>query len=151
MQYFSDDWFRSEWQKLGFHYELNHEAKRWEITGSLKGLKAFSLAIRTYATDSDNDWVSCHCNLGPYDYLEIGTWNVPVIDDHWIAGPLESLIQLAESIDAWLEGAQPGMALLAGAQFSSGSPYELQINLMDPQFDPASCDDSLAKPDGELR
>lgn len=75
MQYFSDDWFRSEWRNLGFYYALNHEARRWEITGPLKGLKAFSFA----------------------------------------------------------------------------SPYDLQLNLMVPQFDPASCDDLLATPDGQPR
>jgi len=144
MQYFSDDWFRAEWRKLGFYYELNHEARRWEITGSLSGLTAFSSAVRSYAMDSEHDWVSCHCNLGPYDYLEIGTWEVAVIDDHWIAGRLEDLLELAGYLDGWLATGQPGTSLSARSFHAPSAPYDLCLYLKEPGFDPASLDESLS-------
>lgn len=144
MKHFSDDWFRAEWRKLGFYYEFNHEAKRWELTGSLSGLRAFSSAIRSYAMDSEHDWVSCHCNLGPYDYLEIGTWDVAVIDDHWIAGRLENLLALADWLDERLSTAQPGTSLSARSFYASSSPYDLCLYLKEPEFDPASLDESLS-------
>lgn len=31
MKMFSDDWFRAEWRKLGFHYDRDDEAKQWNI------------------------------------------------------------------------------------------------------------------------
>lgn len=98
MDHFSDEWFRSEWRKLGFYYEVDHAAKQWTITGEVGGLEAFVAAVRLYASDPGNDWISCHCNLGPYDYLEIGTWTSPVIDSHWIAGALSELMSLADHI-----------------------------------------------------
>lgn len=77
MKMFSDEWYRCEWRKLGFHYDRDDESRRWNITGSIEGVRAFVAEIRAYAEDSENDWVSCHRNLGPHDYLEIGTWASP--------------------------------------------------------------------------
>lgn len=67
MDHFSDEWFRSEWRKLRFYYEVDHAAKQWTITGEVGGLEAFVAAVRLYASDPGNDWISCHCNLSPYD------------------------------------------------------------------------------------
>lgn len=147
---FSDEWFRTEWRKLGFYYELDHDGKRWMISGTVNGLRGFSQALRAYAEDVENDWVSCHTHLGPYDYLEIGTWNEPVIDGHWIAGRLEDLHALAGHIDAWLSCAEPGDSLLTRAFYSPSSPYDLCLALMGLEFDPASLDDSLPSPDARL-
>ena len=68
---FSDDWFKAEWRKLGYHYDRDDEAKQWNIVGSKAGLRSFATELRDYASDQENDWVSCHRNLGPYHYLEI--------------------------------------------------------------------------------
>lgn len=141
---FTDAWFASEWRALGFFYDRDDDQKRWVINGSLNGLRAFSAAIRRYAADPEHDWVSCHCNLGPYDYLEIGTWCVAVIDDHWIAGRLEDLLALAGYLDEWLVTAQPGMSLSARSFHAPSGPYDLCLYLMEPAFDPASLDESLS-------
>lgn len=143
MDHFSDEWFRSEWRKLRFYYEVDHAAKQWTITGEVGGLEAFVAAVRLYASDPGNDWISCHCNLGPYDYLEIGTWTSPVIDSHWIAGPLSELMSLADHIEVWLEGAQSGESLLAREFFSPSSPYDLCLHLIGAGFDPSSLDSAL--------
>ncbi len=143
MDHFSDEWFRSEWRKLRFYYEVDHAAKQWTITGEGGGLEAFVAAVRLYASDPGNDWISCHCNLGPYDYLEIGTWTSPVIDSHWIAGPLSELMSLADHIQAWLEGAQVGESFLAREFFSPSSPYDLSLHLIGAGFDPSSLDSAL--------
>jgi len=143
MDHFSDEWFRSEWRKLRFYYEVDHAAKQWTITGEGDGLEAFVAAVRVYASDPGNDRISCHCNLGPYDYLEIGTWTSPVIDSHWIAGPLSELMSLADHIQAWLEGAQVGESFLAREFFSPSSPYDLGLHLIGAGFDPSSLDSAL--------
>lgn len=143
MDHSSDEWFRSEWRKLGFYYEVDHAAKQWTITGEVGGLEASVAAVRLYASDPGNDWISCHCTLGPYDYLEIGTWTSPVIDSHWIAGPLSELMSLADHIEVWLEGAQSGESLLAREFFSPSSPYDVCLHLIGAGFDPSSLDSSL--------
>lgn len=144
MKIFSDEWFRSEWRKLGFHYDRDDESKRWIITGSEEGLRAFVAAIRTYAADSENDWVSCHCNLGPYDFLEIGTWPSAIIDGHWIAGRLSDLQALATYIEEWIDGAQDvGACLSVRSFFSPGSPYDVWLGLESDGFDPSTLDPSL--------
>lgn len=66
MKKFSDDWYGAEWMKLGFYYDLNHCAKHWNVTGSPAGLLAFVAVLRTYASDAESDWVSCHSNHGPH-------------------------------------------------------------------------------------
>ncbi|MGN7837502.1 hypothetical protein [Stenotrophomonas sp. 22385] len=144
MKIFSDEWFRSEWRKLGFHYDRDDESKRWIITGSEEGLRAFVAAIRTYAADSENDWVSCHCNLGPYDFLEIGTWPSAIIDGQWIAGRLSDLQALATYIEEWIDAAQDVGACLSVRSFSSpGSPYDVWLGLESDGFDPSTLDPSL--------
>lgn len=146
MKIFSDDWFRAEWRALGFYYDRDDDSKRWSITGSKEGLHAFVTEIRTYAADPDNDWVSCHWNLGPYDYLEIGTWDFAVIDDHWIAGRLSDLLDLAAYIGEWVDTAQIGACLSVRPFFSPDSPYDLWLRVEADAFDPSSLDTSLLVP-----
>lgn len=144
MKIFSDEWFRSEWRRLGFHYDRDDESKRWIITGSAAGLRAFAAAIRTYAADSENDWASCHCNLGPYDFLEIGTWDSAIIDGHWIAGRLGDLQALSTYIEEWIDAAQDvGACLSVRSFFSPGSPYDVWLRLESDGFDPSTLDPSL--------
>lgn len=140
---FSDDWFKAEWRKLGFHYELDHEAKQWNIVGSKAGLRSLVTELRDYASDQENDWVSCHRNLGPYDYLEIGTWSSAVIDDHWIAGALSDLLGLAAHIGDWVDASQVEASLSVRPFFSPGSPYDLCLRMEADDFDPSSLDTAL--------
>jgi len=140
---FSDEWFRAEWRKLGFNYKLDHEAKQWNIVGSKSRLRSFVNELHDYASDQENDWVSCHRNLGPYDYLEIGTWGSAVIDDHWIAGTLSDLLGLAAHIGHWADGSQAEASLSVRPLFSPGSPYDLCLTMEADDFDPSSLDTAL--------
>lgn len=148
MKMFSDDWFRAEWRKLGFHYERDDETKQWNIVGSKAGLRSFATELRDYASDQENDWVSCHRNLGPYDYLEIGTWSSAVIDNHWIAGPLVDLLGLASHIGEWVDASQIGALLSVRPFFSPGSPYDFCLRVEADDFDPSSLDTALLGPPG---
>ncbi|WP_419403261.1 hypothetical protein [Stenotrophomonas rhizophila] len=143
---FSDEWYRSEWRRLGFHYELDEVSRRWNINGSAKGLHSFVAAIREYAADSENDWVSCHLNLGPHEYLEIGTWSSAIIDDHWIAGPLSELLSLATFIEKWIGASKVGDCVSVRPFFSPDSRYDVWLRLAPDDFDPSSLDTSLATP-----
>lgn len=145
---FSDDWFKSEWRKLGYHYDRDDEAKQWNIVGSKAGLRSFATELRDYASDQENDWVSCHRNLGPYDYLEIGTWGSAVIDDHWIAGTLSDLLGLAAHIGDWVHASQVEASLSVRPFFSPGSAYDLCLRMEADEFDPSSMDTALLRPPG---
>lgn len=146
MTIFSDEWFRCEWRRFGFHYELDDGTRRWNLTGSSEGLRSFVAAIRSYASDSENDWVSCHRNLGPYDYLEIGTWSSAIIDDHWIAGRLSDLLGLATHIEEWINASKVGDCVSVRPFFSPDSTYDIWLRLEPDDFDPSSLDTSLATP-----
>ncbi|MGH8037937.1 MAG: hypothetical protein ACREPD_09360 [Stenotrophomonas sp.] len=146
MQLFSDEWYRSEWKKLGFHYELDHDSKQWKITGSREGVRSFVAAVRAYAIDSGNDWVSCHRNLGPHEYLEIGTWSSAIIDDHWIAGRLADLLDLATYVEEWIIASKAGDCLSVRSFFSPESPYDIWLRVGPDDFDPSSLDASLVTP-----
>ncbi|WP_421567531.1 hypothetical protein [Stenotrophomonas sp. PD6] len=143
MQLFSDEWYRSEWRKLGFHYERDDDSKQWTVTGSKEGVRSLAAAIRTYATDCGNDWLSCHRNLGPHAYLEIGTWSSAIIDDHWIAGRLTDLLGLAAYIEEWIGTSKVGDGLSVRSFFSPESPYDLWLRVGRDDFDPSSLDTSL--------
>ncbi|MFG3448055.1 hypothetical protein ACGFZ3_05680 [Stenotrophomonas sp. NPDC047960] len=143
MKVFSDDWFRAEWRKLGFHYDRDDETKQWNIVGSKAGLRSLVTELRDYASDQENDWVSCHCNSVPYDYLEFGTWASAVIDNHWIAGPLVDLLGLASHIGEWVDASQIGALLSVRPFFSPGSPYDLCLRVEADDFDPSSLDTAL--------
>lgn len=81
--------------------------------------------------------------LGPYDYLEIGTWGSPVIDGHWIAGRLSDLLALATHREEWIDSSQVGATLSVRSFFSPGSPYDVWLALERDDFDPSSLDTSL--------
>jgi hypothetical protein len=144
MNIFSEKWCRDEWRNLGFHYELDDDAKQWRITGSVTGLSSFVAVLRAYASDPNNDWISCHRNLGPHEYLEIGTWSSSIIDGHWIAGRLSDLLGLASRVEAWLDSAQNGDSLFVRAFFSPDSPHDVCLTVAPVAFDPSSLDASLA-------
>jgi hypothetical protein len=131
---------RDEWRELGFFYERDDEAKTWRIVGSHKGLQVFVRYVLDYASDAKNAALSEHIHLGPYMYLEIGTWTEPVITDHWIAGPLESLFSLATQAEKLIASAKVGEVLKFRDTFAPGSPYDLVLEVGDEAFDPAKAD-----------
>ncbi|MEE7545963.1 hypothetical protein HF319_01920 [Xanthomonas sp. Kuri4-1] len=141
---FSNDWFRAEWRKLGFHYVLDENQQKWIISGSKEGLESFAENVKNYSLNKNNDWISCHVNLGPYDYLEIGTWDTPEINSHWIAGTLENLLHLSLKISYLLREAFPGDIIKIGKEFFGSSSYELHLCVMSDEFDPSSKDLNLS-------
>ncbi|WP_223571821.1 hypothetical protein [Xanthomonas citri] len=140
--HFSNESIRAEWRKLGFYYDRDDIACAWVIIGSREGVGKFSRILRNYA-NKENDWISCHLNIGPYDYLEIGTWRDPVIDNHWIAGRIDEISNLASYISALLINCQVGDVLSVKKYFSPDSPYDLQLVIKASDFDPSSLDVNL--------
>lgn len=129
-----------EWRELGFFYERNDEAKEWRLQGSKIGLRRFSAAMRAYAGKPENELVSEHEHFGPYMYLELGTWQHSEITAHWIAGPLEEIAALADTMDICLSSASVGDCIFLRAAFAPTAPYELVLEVRDDTFDPATAD-----------
>jgi hypothetical protein len=133
---------RQEWRDLGFYYARDDRQKTWRIVGTPDGLRSFSRAVRKYASNPKNASSSKHDHLGPYMYLTIGTWPEEVITDHWIAGPLQSLVKLADHIDAAIASAGVGDQISVGAKFAPSSAYDIILELRENNFDPAEADEA---------
>jgi hypothetical protein len=131
---------RREWRELGFFYLLDKDAKEWRVVGSVTGLRKFARLVQTYASDPRSIQISEHIHLGPYGYLEIGTWHVPLITEHWIAGPLPDLLRLFALLNERIAGARIGEILKIREAYAPASPYELILELRDDAFDPARAD-----------
>ena len=129
-----------EWRELGFFYERDDDIKEWRLQGSRVGLQEFATALRGYAAHPNHATLSEHEHLGPYCYLEIGTWSSAEITDHWIAGPLQELQQLADSVDTCLVAASAGDCICLRTLFAPSSSYELVLQVRDDDFDPAAAD-----------
>jgi hypothetical protein len=131
---------RREWRELGFFYDRNDETKEWLIRGSRQGLLAFAKILEDYSRNPNRRTLSEHDHLGPYMYLEIGTWNSRVIDDHWIAGTQEDLAALAVLIREHLAKAQSGNLIQLREAYAPVSLYELVLEICGDDFDPAKAD-----------
>jgi len=131
---------RLEWRELGFFYDRDDQQKAWRIAGSKLGLEKFAAAISKFASNPRNGAQSEHDHLGPYMYLEIGSWPKPEITDHWIAGPLPALEQLAAQILARVRTAHENEVLPFREWYAPASPYELLIEVKPETFDPAKED-----------
>jgi hypothetical protein len=129
-----------EWRELGFFYDRDNSTKEWRITGSKDNLRHFVKILRDYVGDARNEVISEHEHYGPYMYLEIGTWTSPEITDHWIAGPLNRLLELAKVVELRIEKANVGDEIKLRDAFSPTSPYELVLEVKDESFDPALAD-----------
>jgi hypothetical protein len=137
---------QEEWRELGFYYDFDSTQRAWRIVGSANGLTKFAALLEAYAANPRNAEASAHEHFGPYSYLEIGTWAEPVISNHWIAGPLRSLLDLAASIRARLEEGKPGQVCDLGGDFAPESNYRLHLEIRESAFDPASADEQLGSP-----
>jgi hypothetical protein len=135
-----DEATRREWRELGFFYDLDDEARAWRLVGSKAGLARFAAAIATFASDPRNSGPSEHEHLGPYMYLELGSWPKPEITDHWIAGPLAELHELSARISASLKVAKENEVLSFRDLYAPGSPYDLLLEVRSDEFDPAKED-----------
>jgi hypothetical protein len=129
-----------EWRELGFFYDRDDSVTEWRIAGSKEKLGRFVKILRDYAADGRNNVISEHEHYGPYMYLEIGTWTTPEITDHWIAGPLNSLVELAVVVESRIEQANVGDKIELREAFSPASPYEIVLEVKDESFDPAAAD-----------
>jgi hypothetical protein len=131
---------RQEWRELGFFYERDDETKEWRIRGSRTGLLGFARILLEYSRDPRRQGLSEHAHLGPYMYLEIGTWNARVIDHHWIAGTLEDLSVLSTLVAQEILRAKPGDAVSLRNAYAPDAPYELRLEVCGDDFDPAVAD-----------
>ena len=129
-----------EWRELGFFYDRDDDTKEGRLQGSRAGLHKFPSALRDYAAHPGHAALSEHEHLGPYYYLEIGTWSSPEITDHWIAGPLPRLQEMADSVDTCLVAASAGDCICLRALFAPSSSHELVPQVQDDDFDPAAAD-----------
>jgi hypothetical protein len=73
-------------------------------------------------------------------YLELGSWPTPQITDHWIAGPLSALRDLALVARSRVASAAVGAAFSLRDAFAPESPYDLVLELRADGFDPAKED-----------
>ena len=121
-------------------HDRDDEQRAWRIVGSKLGLEKFAAAISKFASNPRNDARAEHDHLGPYMYLEIGSWPNPEITDHWIAGPQPALEQLAFQIRAKVERATENDVLSFRKLYAPASPYELLIEVRPETFDPAKED-----------
>jgi hypothetical protein len=64
---------RRAWRELGFFCGRDVAAKEWRIVGSVKGLRKFAGAIRSYASNPANDRLSEYTHFGLAMNLEVGT------------------------------------------------------------------------------
>jgi hypothetical protein len=129
-----------EWRELGFFYDRDDSAKEWRIVGSKGNLNRFVEILRDYAANARNDVISEHEHYGPYMYLEIGTWTTPEITEHWIAGPLNNLLELAAVVESRIGQTNVGDSIKLREDFSPASPYEIVLEVKDESFDPALAD-----------
>lgn len=129
-----------EWRELGFFYDRDDDLKEWRLRGHKAGLRQFAEAMRAYAADPRKGGVSEHEHFGPYKYLEIGTWPTSEITDHWIAGPVSDIDQLALLIDDCLNTALVGDSIFLRSEFAPSSPYEFILEIEADSFDPAKSD-----------
>lgn len=129
-----------EWRELGFFYDRDDVEKRWRIVGTRAGLERFCEELVAFAGSSKNEPHSEHVHLGPHMYLELGSWPAPQITDHWIAGPLSTLRELAHVARSRLASAAVGAELSLRDAFAPESPYDLVLELRADGFDPAKED-----------
>lgn len=131
---------RREWRELGFFYDRDDQEKKWKVIGARAGLRKFASLVRQYASDLRNEAISEHEHYGPYMYLEVGTWDVPQITDHWIAGPLDKLLALASTIEETIANQAVGERISLRPLFAPNSPYDLELEMRPKDFDPVSED-----------
>lgn len=128
---------RRQWRELGFFYDRDDVEKRWRIVGTRAGLHRFCDELLTFAENRLNEPESEHIHLGPYLYLELGSWPTPQITDHWIAGPLWTLRELAHAARSRVDSAGVGAMLSLRDAFAPDAPYDLILELRADGFDPA--------------
>lgn len=139
----TDELTRSEWRRLGFHYDRDDSAREWLLTGSRSGLLRFRDLLLEYAAKPGNSLRSEHEHYGPYSYLEVMTWNEAGIDNHAIYGSLDDIRRLALLIEERIASANPGATIVISDEYTKAPAYSLVLSVREDGFDPASADREL--------
>ncbi|MEQ1904533.1 MAG: hypothetical protein ABL888_10135 [Pirellulaceae bacterium] len=130
-----------EWRELGFHYDRNDDRRVWTITGSRTGIGRFSGLLRKFAADIRNDLLYEHDHYGPYCYLKI--MNVPSergFNSNAICAPRLDFEILADIVDSQTTHAKTGDTFGIKQHFCPDSEYNLNLSVMDDDFDPGMFD-----------
>jgi hypothetical protein len=127
---------------LGFFYDLDDETKEWRLTGSRKGLMAFSRLLADYSAKPSNDSLSEHDHFGPHMYLEVMTWDKANITSHAIEGTLADIARLAGIVERSLDLVQSGRIFIR-EEYTPDAEYSIVLDVREDGFDPASLDPQL--------
>lgn len=127
-----------EWRELKFYYQRDDNLKQWWFIGSKAGLLDFVRGLTNYANEISNKDISEHIHLGPYQYLKIITWNIPVINQNYIGGSLLDLIKLKTLIENKLSLTYAGEIFEVGEDYAIASEYSIKFFVMTDSFDPSS-------------
>ena len=128
----------NEWNELKFYYEFDSDFKQWRLFGSKMGFNNLIEIIRDYTNDPDNEPISEHIHLGPYEYLKIMSWNEPKISRDYIAGSFKDLLKLCDIIEAKLKIHNVGDIFKISDEYSLGNLATLVFFIMSDKFIPAS-------------
>ncbi len=139
MEQHTPDRAAEEWRRLGFYCDPP-DGTAWRFIGSRLGLMRFAGLLRDYAQDDANADLSEHDHFGPYGWLEIMTWDRPLVDDHAIAGRAIDLQELADIVEEHLLHATPGTRFVIDTEYSEESTRILLFEVKEDDFDPASAD-----------
>jgi hypothetical protein len=134
---------RREWRELGFFFAYDGSARRWVVTGSAAGIRAFCKVLADYAKDPKHERESEHEHYGPYQDLKLVTSPVSQIRSDGIYGRLADFARLADAVEAALrEGAT---STTFGQRFVGGlvPENELVVVVASDNFDPATADAGL--------
>jgi hypothetical protein len=127
----------ADWRQLGFFYD--RDDTRWLFVGDKSGLSKLAELLRKYASDPLHVEVG-HEHYGPYMYLEIGTWSEPQVNDHWISGPVDHLLKLADLIESRLSETAPGDNFVIWREYAPSSEMRMEFDVKPDGFDPAELD-----------
>jgi len=134
---------KEDWRHLGFFYSTITEEKKWVLTGSPYGLKAFILILNAYVKDPTNKSEGEHIHIGPYGYLKVETRKERSIDKNRITGNSSDINELSKLIEKELIDINIGKRIKVGLQYIKNISYDLELDIREYGFDPATMDSQL--------
>ncbi|MBX7125128.1 MAG: hypothetical protein K1X47_05510 [Cyclobacteriaceae bacterium] len=129
---------REEWRELGFRYGRNTDKRIWHIYGDKLGLSNLCTIIEEYVSTKENEGLSEHEHLGPYQYFKIVTWSEPKINEQGLFGSLTDLARFGEMFKGKLDNTNANEQFTIDTEYSDISTYKLMVHVMPNGFDPAS-------------
>jgi len=137
-----DKQYADEWKKLGFYYDLNHDAHCWRLSGSKNGLINFCDLLSKYVHNPMHSGISEHEHYGPDSYLKVVTWYFPTITKDGIYGSLQDIQKLETLIRSKLLMAGIEGEIHINQDYSDKNEYYLTIKVMSDGFDPSKPDET---------